>query len=212
MIEFFDYLPSQNAFKVRTLLHQLGVPHKTTYVSIFEGEGRKPEYRAINPTGAVPAIRLDDGRALAESSAILFFLAEGSRYLPVDVFGRAKVHQWLSFEQDYVQSTIGSVRYWTLTGKIDRRPKEVVEARRAAGVNALGILDHELATQPFICGAQYTIADLSLYAYASRAEEAGIPLKAYGNFQHWVARVEAQPGFVKEVHPYSIDPRSANEL
>jgi len=212
MIEFFDYLPSQNAFKVRTLLHQLGVPHKTTYVSIFEGEGRKPEYRAINPTGAVPAIRLDDGRALAESSAILFFLAEGSRYLPVDVFGRAKVHQWLSFEQDYVQSTIGSVRYWTLTGKIDRRPKEVVEARRAAGVNALGILDHELATQPFICGAQYTIADLSLYAYASRAEEAGIPLKAYGNFQHWVARVEAQPSFVKEVHPYSIDPRSANEL
>jgi len=212
MIEFFDYLPSQNAFKVRTPLHQLGVPHKTTYVSIFEGEGRKPEYRAINPTGAVPAIRLDDGRALAESSAILFFLAEGSRYLPVDVFGRAKVHQWLSFEQDYVQSTIGSVRYWTLTGKIDRRPKEVVEARRAAGVNALGILDHELATQPFICGAQYTIADLSLYAYASRAEEAGIPLKAYGNFQHWVARVEAQPGFVKEVHPYSIDPRSANEL
>ena len=212
MIEFFDYLPSQNAFKVRTLLHQLGVPHKTTYVSIFEGEGRKPEYRAINPTGAVPAIRLDDGSALAESSAILFFLAEGSRYLPVDVFGRAKVHQWLSFEQDYVQSTIGSVRYWTLTGKIDRRPKEVVEARRAAGVNALGILDHELATQPFICGAQYTIADLSLYAYASRAEEAGIPLKAYGNFQHWVARVEAQPGFVKEVHPYSIDPRSANEL
>ena len=212
MIEFFDYLPSQNAFKVRTLLHQLGVPHKTTYVSIFEGEGRKPEYRAINPTGAVPAIRLDDGRALAESSAILFFLAEGSRYLPVDVFGRAKVHQWLSFEQDYVQSTIGSVRYWTLTGKIDRRPKEVVEARRAAGVNALGILDHELATQPFICGAQYTIADLSLYAYASRAEEAGIPLKAYGNFQHWVARVEAQPGFVKEVHPYSIEPRSANEL
>ena len=131
MIEFFDYLPSQNAFKVRTLLHQLGIPHKTTYVSIFEGEGRKPEYRAINPTGAVPAIRLDDGRALAESSAILFFLAEGSRYLPADVFGRAKVHQWLSFEQDYVQSTIGSVRYWTLTGKIDRRPKEVVEARRA---------------------------------------------------------------------------------
>ena len=212
MIEFFDYLPSQNAFKVRTLLHQLGIPHKTTYVSIFEGEGRKPEYRAINPTGAVPAIRLDDGRALAESSAILFFLAEGSRYLPADVFGRAKVHQWLSFEQDYVQSTIGSVRYWTLTGKIDRRPKEVVEARRAAGANALAILDRELATQPFICCAQYTIADLSVYAYASRAEEAEIPLKPYGHFRDWVARVEAQPGFVKEVHPYSIDPHSANEL
>jgi glutathione S-transferase len=212
MIEFFDYLPSQNAFKVRALLHQLGIPHRTTYVSIFEGEGRKPEYRAINPTGAVPAIRLDDGRTLAESNAILFFLAEGSRYLPTDAFGRAKVNQWLSFEQDYVQNTIGSVRYWTLTGKADRRPKELVEGRRTSGAKALSILDRELATRPFICGAQYTIADLSLYAYASRAEEAGIPLQPYGRFREWISRVEEQPRFVKEIHPYSIDPHSANEL
>jgi glutathione S-transferase len=212
MIEFFDYLPSQNAFKVRTLLHQLDIPHRTTYVSIFEGEGQKPEYRAINPTGAVPAIRLEDGRPLAESNAILFFLAEGSRYLPADAFGRAKVNQWLSFEQDYVQNTIGSVRYWTMTGKLGNRPKEFVEGRRATGAKALAILDRELATRPFICGAQYTIADLSLYAYASRAEDAEIMLQPYACFRDWVARVEEQAGFVKEIHPYSIDPHSGNEL
>jgi glutathione S-transferase len=212
MLEFFDYLPSQNAFKVRTLLKQLRVPHCTTYVSIFQGEGRKPEYLAINPTGAVPAIRLDDGRTLGESNAILFFLAEGSSYLPADAFGRARANQWLSFEQDYVQNTIGSVRYWTMTGKLARRPKELVEGRRATGAKALAILDRELTTRPFICGAQYTIADLSHYAYASRAAEADIPLQPYGHFRDWVARVEDQPGFVKQVHPYSIDPHSGNEL
>jgi glutathione S-transferase len=212
MMEFFDYLPSQNAFKVRTLLAHLRIPHRTTYVSIFQGEGRMPEYLAINPTGAVPAIRLADGRTLGESNAILFFLAEGTSYLPADAFARAKVLQWLSFEQDYVQNTIGSVRYWTMTGKLPRRPKELVEGRRTAGVKALHVLDRELATRHFICGAHYTIADLSMYAYATRAEEADISLAPYDHFRAGAARGEDQPGFVKRVYPYSIDPHSGNEL
>src|SRR5689334_21630026 len=97
MLTLFDYLPSQNAWKVRQLLHHLQAPYRTEHVSIFEGEGQRPEYLAINPTGAVPAIRLDDGRVLAESNTILAFLAEGTAYLPSDAFGRAKVLQWLSF-------------------------------------------------------------------------------------------------------------------
>jgi len=107
MLTLFDYLPSQNAWKVRQLLHHLGQPYRSEYVSIFEGEGRRAEYRRINPTGAVPAIRLGDGRVLAESNAILVYLGEGTRYLPGDTFDRAKVHQWLSFEQQYVEMTIG---------------------------------------------------------------------------------------------------------
>jgi glutathione S-transferase len=99
-----------------------------------------------------------------------------------------------------------------MTGKLARRPKELVEGRRATGAKALAILDRELTTRPFICGAQYTIADLSLYAYASRAAETNIPLQPYGYFRDWVARVEDQAGFVKQVHPYSIDPYSGNEL
>ncbi len=148
-------------------------------VSIFEGEGKTAQYRKINPTGAVPAILLEDGRALAESNAILEYLAEGTRYLPDDAFGRAKVNQWMSFEQDYVQNTIGSLRYWMMTSKVSRRPKELVDAKRAIGANALRILEAELSARPFICGDRYTIADMSLFAYASRAEEAGFSLDAY---------------------------------
>jgi glutathione S-transferase len=212
MLTLFDYLPSQNAWKVRQLLNHLQIPYRTEYISIFEGEGQRPEYLAINPTGAVPAIRLDDGRVLAESNAILAFLAEGTAYLPSDAFGRAKVLQWLSFEGNYVEPAIGTLRHWILTGKDARRPRELVESRRAASLKALGILDRELAARPFIAGDAYTIADISLFAYTSRAHEANLPLGDFANVGAWIERVEAEPGFLAKTYPYSIDPRSAGEL
>jgi glutathione S-transferase len=212
MITFYDYLPSQNAFKVRLLLSHLQIDHICKMVSIFEGAGKTAAYRRINPTGAVPAIVLDDGRAITESNAILTYLAEGSRYLPDDRYGRAKVHRWLSFEQDCVQNTIGSLRYWTMTSKVDRRPKQLVASKRDIAVTALGILDSELAHRPFICGDDYSIADMSLFAYASRAEEADIALQPYPAFRAWVARVASQPGFLGQVYPYAIDPHSSCEL
>src|SRR5690349_3156356 len=100
MMTLYDYLPSQNAWKIRQLLQHLAVPYRTVEVSIFEGEGRTPAFLALNPTGRVPALQLDDGRALAESNAILAYLADGTAYLPNEPFARAKVHQWLSFEQE----------------------------------------------------------------------------------------------------------------
>jgi glutathione S-transferase len=212
MLTLFDYLPSQNAWKVRQLLNHLGRPHKTEYVSIFEGEGQRPEYLAVNPTGAVPAIRLDDGHVLGESNAILAFLAEGTPYLPSDAFGRAKVLQWLSFEGNYVEPAIGTLRHWILTGKDARRPRELVESRRGASMKALGILDRELASRPFIAGDAYTIADISLFAYTSRAHEAKLPLGDFANVVAWIERVEAQPGFLAKMYPYSIDPHSGGEL
>jgi glutathione S-transferase len=212
MLTLFDYLPSQNAFKVRLLLQHLAIPYRTVPVSIFEGEGQAPSYRQINPSGAVPAILLDDGRSLCESNAILVYLAEDTVYLPQDRFERAKVNQWLSFEQDYVQNTLGSLRFWTMTSKLSRRPPALVEAKRAAAGNALRILDAALAVRPFICGDEYTVADMSMYAYASRAEEAGISLQAHAHFRRWVERVESQPRFLSVVYPYSIDPHSGNEL
>jgi glutathione S-transferase len=212
MLTLFDYLPSQNAWKVRQLLSHLQLPHRTEYVSIFEGEGRRPGYLAINPTGAVPAIRIEDGRVLAESNAILAFLAEGTPYLPDDAFGRAKVLQWLSFEGNYVEPAIGTLRHWILTGKDARRPRELVESRRAASLKALGILDRELAVRPFVAGEAYSIADISLFAYASRAHEAKLPLGDFANVVEWIARIEAVPGFLAKTYPYSIDPHSAGEL
>jgi glutathione S-transferase len=212
MLTLFDYRPSQNAWKVRQLLTHLGTPYRTEIVSIFEGEGQRPDYLAINPTGAVPAIRLDDGRVLAESNAILTYLGEGTSYVPDDAFGRAKVQQWLSFEGNYVEPAIGALRHWTLTGKRARRSREIVDARRAASMNALHVLHRELATRAFVAGDAYTIADISLFAYVSRADEADLPLSDSENIVAWIERVRAQPGFLAETFPYSIDPHSGSEL
>lgn len=212
MLTLYDYLPSQNAYKVRLLLHHLGIPYRTEMVSIFEGEGQRPQYLAVNPTGAVPAIRLDDGRVIAESNAILCYLGEGTQYLPDDRYARAKVLQWLFFEQNSVEPQIGTLRHWRMTGKLARRSPELIESRRAGSLKALSILERELSTRRFIAGDDYTIADMAIFAYAHRAEEAGISLEGYPHFRAWVERVATQEGFLAETHPYSIDAYSGNEL
>jgi glutathione S-transferase len=212
MLTLYDYLPSQNAWKVRQLLQHLGRPWRQVFVRIFEGEGRSADYLSINPTGTVPALQLDDGRVVSESAAILMYLAEGTPYLPDDAFARAKVWQWLSFEEERVESQLGALRHWTLTGKLARRPPWLVEGKRDASLRALAILDAQFATRDFIAGARYSIADIALFAYASRAGEAGLSLSPYPHLRAWITRVERQPGFLATMHPYSIDPHSGNEL
>lgn len=212
MLTLFDYLPSQNAWKIRQLLAHLQMDHHTEHVSIFEGEGQRPAYLAINPTGAVPAIRLDDGRVLAESNAILTYLARGTEYLPDDAFAQAKVLQWLCFEGDYVQSSVATLRHWTLTGKLIRRPPELVAGKRATSIKVLAILERELSTRSFLTGERYSIADISVYAYVHLAADAELPLDAFPAIRRWLERVRAQPQHLAQVHPYSIDPWSVREL
>jgi len=212
MLTLYDYLPSQNGYKIRLLLAQLERPYRTEIVSIFEGAGQKPEYLAINPWGAVPAIRLDDGRVLAEPNAILFYLADGTPYLPGDGYQRAKTLQWMSFEADYVQATMGSLRYWTLTGKIARRPRELVESKRHAAMKALNALERQFSRTDFVLGDRYSVADISLFAYSHVARDADLPLDDFPAILRWIARVRAQPRFLGEVHPYSIDSHSTREL
>jgi glutathione S-transferase len=211
MMTLYDYLPSQNAYKVRLLLNHLQLPYRTQLLSIFEGAGQSAEFLAVNPAGAVPALQLGDGRVLAESNAILTYLAHGTQYLPADPFEAAKVQQWMSFEQDYVLN-IAALRHWTMTGKLARRPAALVHMRRAGGLKALAILDRELSARPFICGASYTIADMSLFAYTHRADEAGLPLKEFRQVCAWIDRVRSQEGFLDQHYPYSVDPHSSGEL
>lgn len=212
MITLFDYLPSQNAWKVRQLLQHLAIPYDTKIVSIFEGRGQEQEFRAVNPWGAVPAIRLDDGRVLSESNAILWLLSDATPYRAGDAFAQAKIFQWLSFEADYVQTSVGSLRYWTLTGKLAARPEELVASKRATAARALDILNAELATRSFIAGETYSIADISLFAYAHLAADANIATGHLPAFEAWVTRVRTQDGFLAEMHPYSIDPHASAEL
>jgi glutathione S-transferase len=212
MLTLFDYPASENAWKIRQLLHHLQRPYRTVNIRIFEGEGRTDAYLRVSPTGTVPAIQLDDGRTLSESNAILFFLATDTPYLPEDAFGRAKVQQWLSFEQERIESVIGSLRYWTLTGKLERRAPVLVEMKRNTGLKSLQILDRELAKRPFLTEYGYSIADISVFAYGSRAEEAGFSLEPFPHVRAWIERVRSQPGFLATMHTYSDDPASAREL
>src|SRR5215469_8134883 len=143
MLRLYDYLPSQNAWKIRVLLRLLGIPYETQEVPIFEGAGQTDAFLKLNPSGAVPALELEDGRALSESNAILQFLADGTDFLPSDRFGRAKVAQWLSFEQYYIEPVIGSLRFWTLTGRLKRNAAMVPDKQETA-TKALRALDRFL--------------------------------------------------------------------
>src|SRR2546421_736544 len=122
MLTLFDYGPSANCLKVRALLRQLEIEHERVTVDIFAGESRTDEYLALNPAGRAPALRLDDGRAIAESNAILLFLAEDSPLLPADRVERASVHQWLLFEQNLLEPNVGTAPFWRRTGPDRQRP------------------------------------------------------------------------------------------
>lgn len=212
MLKLHDYLPSQNAWKVRLLLNHLGVDHETVPVSIFEGEGKRQEFLAKNPVGAVPVLELDDGRTLPESNAILLYLAEGTPYLPTDRWLRAQVTRWMFFEEDYVQNGIASLRHLVVTGKDAKRSAEVMDGKRELSLKTLGILDGWLSAQDFLVDCGYTVADMAVFAYVGFADQAGLPMIDYPAVMNWIARVRRQPGFLAAMYPYSIDPESANEL
>lgn len=208
MQTLYDYLPSQNGWKVRVLLGLLGTPYRTKIVSIFEGESRTPTFLRLNPAGAVPVLELEDGRALAESNAILTYLAEGTPFLPEDRYLRAKVLQWLSFEQYYVEPVIGTLRYWTLTGKLERHAGPMVESRRQNATRALAALQQSLSGAAFLVGGRCTIADIAVYAYGHRAADAGCDLSGYPAFRAWIERVSDVIGPGYPIHPYAIDPHA----
>ena len=210
-MRLFDYAPSQNCFKVRLLAAHLGLKLEIVPVAIFKGEAASPEFLAKNPMGAVPVLETDSGACIAESNAILMFLAEGTPYLPRDRVSRAQVVRWLMFEQRYVQTSISRLRYWTLTGKLGEFASEVPTAR-ALGERALRVLDSELVRRPFIAGDAYTIADVSVFAYAHVAGDANFDLSDRPNLKAWFDRVRDQAGFFGEVAPYSSDPYSSQKL
>jgi glutathione S-transferase len=207
MLILHDYLPSQNAWKIRVLLGLLDLPYETREISIFEGAAQSDAFLKLNPTGAVPVLELEDGRAIAESNAILGYLAEESGFLPADRYGHAKVSQWLCFEQYNVEPVIGSLRFWTLTGRL-KRNAAMVAGKRDAVVKTLGALDRGLAGRGFLVGDRLSIADISVYAYTHLASDCGIDLSSYPAVDVWLARVGEAIGPDFPVHPYSVDPHS----
>ena len=207
MLTLHDYLPSQNGWKARVVLGLLDIPYQSRLVSIFEGESHTDAFLKLNPAGAVPVLELEDGSAIAESNAILTYLAEGTPLLPADRYANAKVMQWLFFEQYNVEPVIGSLRFWTLTGRLERN-KAMVPAKREAGARTLAALERSLADGRFLIGDTLTIADIAVYAYGHRAEDCGFALADYPAVSAWIDHVREAIGPGYPVHVYGIDPHA----
>ncbi len=195
MLRLYDFWESGNAYKVRLLLAQLGVPFERVQLDIVSGETRTPQYRALNPNQRVPLVEWPDGRRLAESDAILFHLAEGTPLLPDDSWERAQVLQWLFFEQYSHEPYIAVVRFWHFTGAVDQHRGELAE-KMARGYEALEIMEAHLAQRPFFVAGGYSIADIALYAYTHVAHEGGFDLRRFPAVNAWLERVRSQPGHV----------------
>jgi glutathione S-transferase len=203
-MRLFDYPASCNCYKVRLLLAQLGVPYERVPIDIFDGDTLTDEFAAINPARTTPVLQTDDGRVLPESNAILFYLAQGTPFLPNDPFEVAEVVRWLIYEQTDVIPTMGGLRFRLLVGRLQPGDPDAVR-RKDGALEVLRLLDDHLATREFFVGGCYTIADIALYGYTHLAHEAGIEVAPYANLRAWFERVEQQPGYVEDVEPYGAN-------
>ena len=196
MITLYGFSPSGNCQKVRLLLEQLGQDYRWVEVDSANGGTRTPEFLAKNPNGKVPMLETDDGRILVESNAMLFWLAEGSAYLPDDSWQRAQALGWMFFEQYSHEPYIAVARFicgWTA---LDSPRRADLPKLRERGHQALAVMEHHLLTAPWFTGSEYGIADIALFAYTDVAGEGGFDLAPYPALRDWLARVRATPGFV----------------
>ena len=191
----YDSPVSANCYKVRLLLAQLGIAYQRRELSVVDRSDRRAVLGDLNPALRVPTLVLDDGRSLAESHAILWYFAEGTPMVPEDRFERAKVMQWLCFEQYDLEPTVAVVRFWVCFA-VKAPPAGEIEVRRAAGQRALDALDRALRGREFLVGEGYTIADIALYGYTHVAREGGFEMGGYDAIAAWQERVAAQPGHV----------------
>jgi glutathione S-transferase len=192
MLKLYDFLESGNGYKVRLLLHQLGIPFERIELDITKGETRTPEFLAKNPNGRIPTLELEDGSCLAESNAIQWYLAEGTPFLPADPLERARVLQWMFFVQYSHEPYIAVVRFW-VHQKLDVGREAEVAERRRRGYEALGVMERHLRPRSFLVGDRYSIADIALYAYTHVAHEGGFELAPYPAVGAWLERVRSEP-------------------
>jgi glutathione S-transferase len=198
-VRLHDYPGSGNCYKVRLLLALLGREYERVPVDIFAGETLTDAFAAINPLRETPVLELESGEVIAQSPAILWYLAEDTPFLPADRVGRAHVLQWLAFEQERVMGGIGGPRFRRLTG----RPP--IEGRLAVGEQALALLDVHLRERDWLVGERCTIADVAVFGYGHVAGDAGL---AHGpHALAWMERLRALPGFVDDLAPYGENAR-----
>ncbi|GGA70386.1 glutathione S-transferase [Nitratireductor aestuarii] len=196
-MKLYSMIDSGNSYKVRLLLAKLVLPYEHIATSSRDGSTRTPEFLARNPIGKVPLLELDDGRFLAESNAILLYLADGSPFIPEDRYDRAKLYQWLFFEQYSHEPNVAVRRALkTYPERAEQATPERLAQTLAGGNHALSVMEQQLKKTPFLVGHALTAADISLYAYTHDAEVGGFNLGDYPAVTAWLERVAAEPRHV----------------
>jgi glutathione S-transferase len=201
VLKLYEHPASGNCMKARILLRHLEIPYESVVLDLFAGEATEAEHLARNPSGEVPTLELENGEFIAQSGAILLYLAEGTPYLPGDPVDRAHVHQWLFFEQNGIEPGIATSRFWKWKGLDLERPEANAD-RIARGEDELDVLEAHLAEHDFLAAGRYTVADIANYAYTHVAHETGIDMTGRPAIAAWIARVESQPGFVNDLAPF----------
>ena len=187
---------SGNCYKVKLALEQLALPYRWVEVDSTKGATRTADFLAMNPNGRVPTLALEDGTFLPESNAILFYLAENSRLLPTGRLQRARVLQWMFFEQYSHEPCIAVARFILRYLPPDAPRRAEMPRLQERGNQALGVMEQHLQREPFFAAGQYSVADIALFAYTHCAGEYGFDMKRYPAINAWLARVQSQPRFV----------------
>jgi len=191
----YDNPGSGNCYKVRLLLAHLGILYERRVLSVEDRSNRSEVLGGLNPALRVPTLVLDDGRPLGESNAILWYLADGTRYVPEERYARAQVLQWQFFEQYDHEPNVAVARFW-LRHRGSEVDRSALAARQAGGYRALDAMERHLAGRTYLVGEHYSLADISLYAYTHVAAEGGFDLGRYPAIRKWLGRVAAEPGHV----------------
>ena len=179
MLRLYDNRLSSNGYQPRLLLAHLGRTYERIEVDILKGETRTPEFLAINPNGRIPVLVIEDGTRLAESNAILFFLAEDSRFLPSSRLARALCLQWMFFEQYSHEPCIAVARHWIQHVKMTPAQRAQLPAKHEGGRAALAVMERHLGGSAWFGRDAMSIADIALYAYTHVAGEGGFDLSDY---------------------------------
>ncbi len=193
MYTLYDFLPSGNGYKVRLLLSHLRIPYTLVEKDILKGETRTDDFLKLNSAGRIPVLQLENGECLAESNAILMYLAEGTPFLSDDRLLKARTLQWMFFEQYNHEPNIAVVRFWKHYGEITPEQEALLPAKIKAGYAALDVMEQQLGKTDFLVGGKYSIADIALYAYTHVAHEGGFDLSDYPAIMAWLLRVQSRP-------------------
>lgn len=199
MARLHQFWTSGNSYKVRLLLSELGRPYEGVAMDRYALAQKEPAFLAVNPRGQVPAWEERPGRVLTESAAILFYLSQGTPFMPPDPWAQAHVLSWLFYEQGHLcNQGAGMVHYWvTVVNQAGTKRAEFAAACDKARAE-FGFLDRHLQGRDWLVGDGMTIADIACYVYPHRVPAVGaFALDPWPNVKAWMQRIAARPRHVR---------------